>query len=164
MSNVALKMEKPETGKCILLKLYEKGRLGKFPLAENRLRAGMTFMNDFRHSVFSQKTTTNYERLVVTGGCRGKNEISDLRCDAADRYLRALKSVAPYGVYALHFLRDEKNAAAFLARYPVLNSGNRRTYKMIYLAINRMLDRLAVFYDREHEKKDALSARLFSDI
>ena len=153
MSNVALKIESPETGKCPLLKLYKRGRLGKFPLAENRLRAGMAFMNDFRHSFFFQKTTTNYERLIVTGTRHGGNEMSGLHCDAADRYLRALKSVAPYGVYALHFLRDEKNAAAFLARYPVLNSGNRRTYRMIYLAINRMLDKLVVFYDREHEKR-----------
>ncbi len=48
---------------CILLKLYEKGRLGKFPQAENRLRAGLMFMKDFRFSLFSQKTTRSYDKF-----------------------------------------------------------------------------------------------------
>lgn len=151
------KMEKPvqvsvknikSSETCILLKLYEKGRLGKFPQAENRLRAGLMFMKDFRFSLFSQKTTRSYDKLFVPG-IRGKNDSSDLRCDAADRYLRALKAVGIYGVYALHFLRDEQNVSAFLARYPVLNKGARRTYKMVYLAVNKMLDKLVDFYDAE---------------
>lgn len=144
---VPLKRTKASGG-CVLLKLYEKGRLGKFPLAENRLRAGLMFMRDFRLSLFSQKTTIGYDGLFVSGG-KGKNDASDLRCDAADRYLRALKSVGVYGVYARHFLRDEQNVGAFLARYPVLNKGARRTYKAVYLAVNRMLDKLVDFYDAE---------------
>lgn len=136
------------TDVCVLIKLYEKGRLGKFPQAENRLRAGLLFMKDFRFSLFSQKMTGSYDKLFVPVG-KGKNDSSDLRCDAADRYLRALKAVGIYGVYALHFLRDEQNVGAFLTRYPILNKGTKRTYKMVYLAINKMLDKLVDFYDAE---------------
>ena len=138
--------------RSFLMKLYEKGKLGSFPVAENRLRAGMLFANDFKNSVFSQRTTTNYDKLFVTD--RGaKNGADDFRCDAADRYLRALKSIYPFGVYALHFLRDELNVADFIVKYPVLNHGSKRTYRMVYKAINIMLDKLAVFYDRERAKR-----------
>ena len=133
---------------CILIKLYEKGRLGKFPQAENRLRAGLLFMKDFRFSLFSRKVTGSYDKLFVPVG-KVKGDTSDLRCDAADRYLRALKAVGVFGVYALHFLRDEQNVSSFLKRYPVLNKGSRRTYQMVYLAVNKMLDKLVDFYDAE---------------
>jgi len=136
----------------ILVKLYKKGKLGKFPIAENRLKAGSLFIKDFQTSVFFQRTTRNYDRLFVMSGS-GKTEVSDFRCDAADRYLRALKHIEPYGVYALHFLRDEQNVRDFLIKYPVLNRGSRRTYQMVYLAINRMLDKLVTFYDLEKEKQ-----------
>ncbi len=139
----------------VLLKLYKKGRLGKFPQAENRLTAGLMFMKDFRFSLFSQKMTRNYDKLFVPSG-RGKNDFSDLRCDAADRYLQALKSVGAYRVYALHFLRDEQNVRAFLARYPILNQGSRRTYKMVYLGINKMLDKLIEFYDSQKSANKCL--------
>ncbi len=136
----------------VLVKLYNKGKLGTFPVAENRLRAGLLFMNDFRNSVFSGRITRNYDRLFVAGG-RGKSELSDLRCDAADRYLQALKAVKPYDVYALHFLRDELNVRSFLDKYPVLNRGSKRTYQAVYSAINKMLDRLSDFYDRNRKNK-----------
>ena len=136
----------------VLLKLYKKGKLGKFPIAENRVKAASLFIRDFQASVFFQRTTRNYEGLFVTGR-GGKSEASDFRCDAADRYLRALKYIEPYGVYALHFLRDERNVRDFLIKYPILNKGSRRTYQMVYLAINRMLDRLVAFYDLEKDKQ-----------
>ena len=142
-----------ETNDFCLDRLYRKGKLGTFPVAERRLKAGTRFMNDFRASLFSQRTTLNYDRLFVAGGSVGRAGPSDFRCDAADRYLNALKAVSPYGVYALHFLRDELNVAAFLKRFPLLNKGSRRTYAMVYRAINAMLDKLADFYDREAEKR-----------
>ena len=130
----------------VLIKLYRKGRLGKFPEAENRLKAGLMFMCDYRRSVFSQRITRNYDALSVVG--KGANtDFSSLRCDAADRYLKALKSVAPYGVYALHFLRDDGNVRSFLNKYPILNQGKRRTYNMVYFSLRRMLDKLTAYYD-----------------
>ena len=153
MENAVRKIRVLRDNESCLFRLYKKGKLGKSPAAEIRLRAGARFMRDYGASVFSQRTTTNYERLFVPSSGGGKSfDPSDRRYDAADRYLRALKAVAPYGVYALHFLRDEKNVAAFLAKYPVLLSGNRRTYKAVYLSINRMLDKLAAFYDSDGEK------------
>lgn len=136
---------------CVLLKMYQKGRLGRFPVSDVRLKAGLMFMNDYRKSLFSQRTTTDYGALRVAGG-RGRNVadgVDGLRCDAADRYLRALKHIEPYGVYARHFLRDERNVADFLERYPVLNKGSKRTYKAVYLGIVKMLDGLADFYAGE---------------
>lgn len=134
--------------KNILMSLYEKGRLGDFPVAQERLRAGVLFMNDFKASVFSQRTIRDYNRMFFVDG-KGKNDASDFRYDAADRYMRALKHVGVYGVYALHFLRDEENVRSFLIKHPVLNKGCRRTYKMVYLAINKMLDKLSDFYNSE---------------
>ena len=154
MQNTAQKTKekhKESNGFC-LIGLYKKGKLGRFPVAERRLQAGMAFANDFRASLFSHRTTLNYDRLFTTRGGRGKTEASDFRCDATDRYFNALKAVEPYGVYALHFLRDERNIAAFLDRYPVLNKGSRRTYGMVYKAINAMLDKLADFYDRVEKR------------
>ena len=145
-------VKRERKNRSFLMKLYEKGRLGSFPAAENRLRAGMMFANDFKNSIFFQRTTTNYDKLFVTDG-RGKNGADDFRCDAAERYLRALKAIYPFGVYALHFLRDELNVADFIIRYPVLNRGSKRTYGMVYKAINVMLDKLAVFYDGERAKR-----------
>ena len=136
----------------VLIKLYNKGKLGTFPAAENRLRAGLLFMRDYRNSVFFKRMTRNYDGLFVAGN-KGKGEMSDFRCDAADRYLRALKAVEPYVVYALHFLRDELNIRAFLNKYPVLNRGSKRTYQTVYLAINKMLDKLSDFYDRDPKYK-----------
>lgn len=136
---------------AVLIKLYRKGRLGGFPDAENRLKAGLIFMNDYRRSVFSQRVTGNYDGLHIVGGA--KNEYSSLRCDAADRYLKALKSIKPYGVYALHFLRDDGNVRSFLDKYPVLNQGRHRTYDMVYRAICRMLDGLVAFYDGNNAQK-----------
>ncbi|MBR1777821.1 MAG: hypothetical protein IJ752_04470 [Alphaproteobacteria bacterium] len=146
MRSAAVKKERESAS--ILVKMYEKGQLGKFPEAENRLRAGLLFMKDFQMSVFSPRTTRNYDKLFIINGGRGNRE-ADFRCDAADRYLRALKSVGAYSVYALHFLRDEQNVRSFIAKYPVLNHGSKRTYQMVYLALNKMLDLLAAFYDRE---------------
>ena len=136
---------------CVLLKMYQKGQLGRFPVSDVRLKAGLTFMNDYRKSLFSHRTTMNYEGLRVAGGhgVNGADGVDGLRCDAADRYLRALKHIEPYGVYARHFLRDERNVADFLERYPVLDKGSKRTYKAVYLAINKMLDGLAAFYAGE---------------
>lgn len=136
---------------CVLLKMYQKGQLGRFPVSDVRLKAGLTFMNDYRKSLFSHRTTMNYEGLRVAGGRggNGADGVDGLRCDAADRYLRALKHIEPYGVYARHFLRDERNVADFLERYPVLDKGSKRTYKAVYLAINKMLDGLAAFYAGE---------------
>ena len=134
--------------KNILISLYEKGRLGAFPVAEERLRAGLLFMKDFKASVFSQRTIRDYNKMYfIDGG--GKNDVSESRYDAADRYMRALKFIGVYGVYALHFLRDEENVRSFLIKHPVLNKGSRRTYKMVYLAINKMLDKLSDFYNSE---------------
>lgn len=136
---------------CVLLKMYQKGRLGRFPVSDIRLKAGLMFMNDYRKSLFSHRTTTDYAGLQVAAG-RGRNGadgVDGLRCDAADRYLRALKYIEPFGVYARHFLRDERNVADFLERYPVLDKGSKRTYKTVYLAINKMLDGLAAFYAGE---------------
>lgn len=149
-------MEKPmetrnkanEKETFVLIKLYEKGKLGTFPKAENRLRAGLLFARDFKASLFSRKMTRDYDKLFVVDGGR-KDGFSEMRCDAADRYLRALNFIGAYGVYARHFLRDEQNVRSFLARYPVLNCGSKRTYRAVYLAINRMLDKLVDFYDRE---------------
>ncbi len=141
-----LKIKEKSADVSPLIKLYQKGRLGEFPQAENRLRAGMMFMKDFRLSMFSQKTTRNYDRLFVAGA-KGKGDFSDLSYNAADRYLKALKAVGIYSVYALHFLRDEQNIRTFLSRYPVLNKGSKRTYGMVYRAINKMLDKLVDFYD-----------------
>ena len=152
MENAVRKVRISREDESCLFGLYRKGKLGRPPVAEDRLKAGIRFMSDYGASVFSQRTTTNYERLFVPSGGRGPYDPSERRYDAADRYLRALKAVAPYGVYALHFLRDEKNVAAFLAKYPVLLSGNRRTYKAVYLSINRMLDKLSAFYDSDGEK------------
>ena len=146
---VQIDLKKSKSNETPILKLYVKGRLGKFPEAENRLRAGLLFMKDFRFSLFSQKTTRNYDKFFVSAG-HGGNDVSELRCDAADRYLRALKAVGVYGVYALHFLRDEENVCSFLKRYPILNKGSKRTYKTVYSAINKMLDKLIVFYDKEN--------------
>ncbi|GEM_PF-2428657 len=136
---------------CVLLKMYQKGQLGRFPVSDVRLKAGLAFMNDYRKSLFSHRTTMNYEGLRVAGGRggNGADGVDGLRCDAADRYLRALKHIEPYGVYARHFLRDERNVADFLERYPVLDKGSKRTYKAVYLAINKMLDGLAAFYAGE---------------
>ena len=135
----------------ILIELFVKGKLGVFPVADKRLKAGLLFIRDYRKSVFSQKTTQNYDRLfLVDSGKSG--DFGDYRYDAADRYLKALKSVGLYRVYALHFLRDELNVSDFIAKYPVLNRGKKRTYRMVYQAINRMLDGLASFYDAEAEK------------
>ena len=136
----------------VLIKLYKKGKLGKFPVAENKVKAAFLFIKDFQSSIFFQRTTRNYDGLFITGRGR-KSEASDFRCDAADRYLRALKYIEPYGVYALHFLRDDQNVHDFLLKYPILNQGSRRTYQMVYLAINRMLDKLTAFYDLEKEKQ-----------
>lgn len=136
----------------VLIKLYRKGRLGRFPEAEIRLKAGLMFMNDYRRSVFSQRITRNYDGLSVVRGAV-RSDFSSLRCDAADRYLKALKSVEPYGVYALHFLRDDANVRSFIGKYPVLNKGERRTYAMVYRALCRMLDKMAAFYDAEASQK-----------
>ena len=136
---------------CVLLKMYQKGQLGRFPVSDVRLKAGLAFMNDYRRSLFSHRTTTDYAGLQVAAG-RGRNGadgVDGLRCDAADRYLRALKYIEPFGVYARHFLRDERNVADFLERYPVLDKGSKRTYKTVYRAINKMLDGLAAFYAGE---------------
>ena len=134
----------------ILIELFKKGKLGCFPLADKRLKAGLLFMRDYNCSVFSQKMTRNYDRLFLVDGGNCK-DLDDFRYDTADRYLRALKSVGVYNVYALHFLRDERNVRAFLEKYPVLNQGSKRTYLMVYLAINKMLDKLVAFYDKERE-------------
>lgn len=136
---------------CVLLKMYQKGQLGRFPVSDVRLKAGLAFMNDYRKSLFSHRVTTDYAGLRVAGGRggNGADGVDGLRCDAADRYLRALKHIEPYGVYARHFLRDERNVADFLERYPVLDKGSKRTYKAVYLAINKMLDGLAAFYAGE---------------
>lgn len=142
----ALKIKEKSINICPLIKLYQKGKLGKFPQAENRLRAGLMFMKDFRLSMFSQKTTRNYDRLFIAG-TKGNGDSSDISYNAADRYLKALKAVGIYSAYALHFLRDEQNVNDFLSRYPVLNKGSKRTYQMVYTAINQMLDRLVDFYD-----------------
>ena len=131
-------MEKPVakikriSEKTTLIKMYEKGKLGKTPTAENRLRAGVRFAADWRASLFNPKITRNYDRL----------------CDAADRYLRALKRLGSFGVYARHFLRDEGNIREFLLKYPVLN-GTKATYAAVYRAINAMLDELDDFYRSE---------------
>ena len=145
-------MPKDKKNESVLIKLYKKGKLGKFPVAENKVKAASLFIRDFQTSVFFQRTTRNYDGLFVSGR-GGKSEASDFRCDVADRYLRALKYIEPYGVYALHFLRDDLNVHDFLVRYPVLNKGSRRTYQMVYLALNRMLDRLVAFYDSEKRNK-----------
>lgn len=146
-------MEKPVakikriSEKTTLIKMYEKGKLGKTPTAENRLRAGVRFAADWRASLFNPKITRNYDRLFVQGGKNGA-DAPDWRCDAADRYLRALKRLGSFGVYARHFLRDEGNIREFLLKYPVLN-GTKATYAAVYRAINAMLDALDDFYRSE---------------
>ena len=135
----------------ILTELFRKGKLGVFPDADRRLKAGIMFMRDYNRSFFTQRTTRNYDRLFLIDGA-GKGDFSDSAHEAADRYLKALNAVGVYGVYAIHFLRDELNVSAFIAKYPVLNGGSKRTYRMVYLAINKMLDRLVGFYDAEKEK------------
>ena len=134
----------------ILIELFVKGKLGVFPVADKRLKAGLLFIRDYGKSVFSQKTTQNYDRLfLVDSGKSG--DFGDYRYDAADRYLRALNALGAYSVYARHFLRDEQNIRSFLKKYPVLNQGSKRTYRMVYLAINKMLDKLVCFYEKEQK-------------
>ena len=135
----------------VLVKLYKNGKLANFPYSENRLTARLMCVKDYHFSLFSQKTTLNYDRLFVSGKT-GKYEGRDLRCDAADRYLRALKFMGNYGVYALHFFFFFQNDRSFLLRHPVLNKGSQRTYKMVYQALNAMLDKLIAFYDQEAKK------------
>lgn len=133
--------------KTTLVKMYETGKLGKSPVAENRLRAGVRFAADWRASLFNPKITRNYDRLFVRGG-KGGSDAPDWRCDAADRYLRALKRLGDSGVYARHFLRDEGNVREFVLKYPVLN-GSKATYAAVYRAIGAMLDELVDFYRSE---------------
>ena len=106
--------------KTTLVKMYETGKLGKSPVAENRLRAGVRFAADWRASLFNPKITRNY----------------------------ALKRLGDSGVYARHFLRDEGNVREFVLKYPVLN-GTKATYAAVYRAIGAMLDELVDFYRSE---------------
>lgn len=133
--------------KTELLKLYQKGKLGTFPIAMNRVRAGLMLMKDYRFSLFSVRTTRAYDSMP-SGSKNGYADAAVSRQDAADRYLGAIKAVGEYRIYALHFLRDDLNIRDFILKNPVLNNGSKTTYKMIYKALCETLDRLVVYYDR----------------
>lgn len=130
----------------VLLKILKKGKLGHFPACMNRLRAGLMLANDYRFSFFMPKVTASYEQPLIKGRS-GAGAAMVSRYDAADRYLQGLKAVGKYRLYALHFLRDDKNVLAFISENPVLNKGHKTTYKMVYRNINAMLDILVDFYD-----------------
>lgn len=129
-----------------LIKMFKKGKLGAFPAGMNRLRAGLMLMNDYRFSFFTPKVTASYEQPLIKGSA-GAGAAMVSRYDAADRYLRALKAVGKFRLYALHFLRDDKNVLAFISENPVLNKGQKATYKTVYRGVNAMLDLLVDFYD-----------------
>lgn len=130
----------------VLVKMFKKGKLGAFPASMNRLRAGLMLTNDYRFSFFTPKVTASYEQPVSRGNA-GAGGAMVSRYDAADRYLQALKAVGKYRLYALHFLRDDKNVLAFISENPVLNKGQKTTYKTVYRSVNAMLDLLVDFYD-----------------
>ncbi len=132
--------------KSEIVKLYEKGKLGSFPLGTLRIGAALRLMRDYRFSLFSAKVTRSYDG---TGGVKGNAaaRFADSRQDAADRYLGAVKAVGKYQVYLLHFLRDDENVRAFVLKNPVLNKGAKTTYNAVYKALNEMLDLLIAYYD-----------------
>lgn len=129
-----------------IVKLYEKGKLGAFPLGTLRVRAALMLMRDYQFSLFTSKVTRSYDG--VFGGKNNKTScFADSRQDAADRYSGAVKAVGKYKVYLHHFLRDDENVRAFVLKNPVLNKGGKTTYKAVYAALCEMLDALIVYYD-----------------
>lgn len=132
--------------KSEIIKLYEKGKLGDFPLGTLRVRAALMLMRDYRFSLFSSKLTRTYDD-VRGGKGNGAAYLADSRQDAADRYLGAVNAVGKYKVYLLHFLRDDKNVRTFVLENPVLNNNAKTTYNMVYAALCVMLDLLMAYYD-----------------
>lgn len=132
--------------KSEIIKLYEKGKLGDFPLGTLRVRAALMLMRDYRFSLFSSKLTRTYDG-VRGGKGNGAAYFADSRQDAADRYLGAVNAVGKYKVYLLHFLRDDKNVRTFVLENPVLNNNAKTTYNMVYAALCAMLDLLMAYYD-----------------
>ena len=133
--------------KSEIIKLYEKGKLGQFPLGTLRVKAALMLIRDYRFSLFSPKLTRSYDCVRWGKGNNGTVYFADSRQDAADRYLGAVKAVGKYKVYLLHFLRDDKNVRAFVLENPVLNNKAKTTYNIVYAALCEMLDLLIVYYD-----------------
>lgn len=133
-----------------LVKLYYRGRLGAFPESVNRLRVGLMLMKDYHYSIFKERITSSYSPTgICRGGAAGYSDALVSRQDAAVRYLKALKAVGKYRIYALHFLRDDMNVRSFILQYPILNKGCKQTYGAVYEALCRMLDMLVDFYDSQ---------------
>lgn len=153
--NKTSSMRQSREGDCfgILGKMFRSGKLGKYPVCLDRFRSGVRLMRDYRFSSFVPKVTVSYgETAFIKGGRAGFDEWHGGRRAAAQRYLDALKYVGKYGVYALHFLRDEGNVRSFVLKYPVLNGGNTATYRLVYKALCETLDLLTEFYEKEDEK------------
>lgn len=137
----------------VLVKMFRSGKLGRYPLCLDRFRAGVRLMQDYRFSSFVPKITSSYdETAFIRSGRHGSEEWCGGRQAAAQRYLDALKYVWKYGVYVLHFLRDEENVRSFIFKHHVLNEASVTTYRAVYKALCETLDLLAEFYAKEDEK------------
>lgn len=148
-----MKRSRNEDGFGVLGKMFRSGKLGKYPVCLDRFRSGVRLMRDYGFSSFVPKVTMSYgETAFIKGGNFGADEWNGGRRAAAQRYLDALKYVGKYGVYALHFLRDEGNVRTFVLKHPVLNGGNVTTYRAVYKALCEMLDLLTEFYLKEDQK------------
>lgn len=126
--------------------LYHTGKLGAYPDSLDRLRAGLMLMKDYFYSEFTQKMTFNYDGMAGIRGTAGTDDVWNSRREASERYMNALDALGKYKIYALHFLRDEKNVRRFILENPVLNSGDIATYRSVYKGLCRMLDLLVGFY------------------
>ena len=69
--------------------------------------------------------------------------------EAGERYLKAMKFLGKYQIYATHFIRDEENVRQFILKYRILNKDSLLTYTAVYKALNEMLDCLTDFYDKQ---------------
>lgn len=136
-----------------LVLLYHTGKLGPYPDSLDRLRAGLMLMKDYFYSEFTQRMTFNYDGMARIRGTAGTDDVWNSRQEASERYMNALDAVGKYRIYALHFLRDEKNVRRFILENPVLNSGDIATYRSVYKGLRDMLDLLVRFYAKKAGQK-----------
>lgn len=134
----------------VLLSLYHSNKLGCYPVSLDRLRAGFMLMKDYSYSFFRSKMTFNYDGMFGIRGGYGAGEILLTRQEAADRYLKAIKSLGKYKKHALHFLRDEKNVRSFILENPISENGEKQSYRKVYRDIQKMLDILVRCYVKEN--------------
>lgn len=139
--------------KTPLAKMFLSGKLGSGMKAVERFQAGMRFCEDYRRSFFVPRLTTVYDNMPTSKGRKGVGDFVLSSQNAAERYLSALKFLGKYEIYALHFLRDEKNVYQFIQANPVLCASSMPTYAAVYRTINKMLDNLADFYVQQDKKR-----------